>query len=334
MINYAIKIHEKKADELERLVADWLNVRRQAYYDWDADPGAGDGGRDVVGFLTPQGYEGPWHNYQCKQLLTRLTLPAAILEIAKIVMHAADGDFPLPARYVFVAPRGVTRDAGDMIRQPERFRRTIAETWDVHCRDKLVRRKAVPLSDGIRAELDRFDFTGVQALNAQKLVAQPDILPVLVRHFGEDPGPAPDPGPCPPEAGDEEAPYLGQLAAAYGARAGLAAATVAEIQGHPTWGRRLRDQRIRYFHAASFARHYRDRVFQDVLVAFDEEIYHAVVDTHGSGRHRDALDQVDAVMAVAGGVQVTGVLRNHAAPQVKQGTCHRFANEDRLPWGI
>ncbi len=334
MINYGISLNGLQSDELELFVAHWLDVRRKQYVDWDLNPGSGDGGRDVVGFLTDAGYEGEWHNYQCKHLSTKLTLPAAILEIAKILMHAAAGDFSLPSKYIFVALRGVSRDAADEIRHPERFRRMIGRDWDALCARRLVKGKVILLSPEILTALASFNFKGVSIINANKLVLQPDIQPVLVRHFGADPGPVPPPGACPPVPTLAEAPYLRQLAAAYGSRAGVVGATAEDLLAHPVWGEHIRDQRVRYFHADRFERHYSERVFEEVLVAFGEEIYHGVVDTHRDRSHNDALDQIHAVMRAASAVQVTGVLKPHANPQVKQGTCHRFANEDRLPWGI
>lgn len=332
--HYVRRFFEMSPEDLEGFIADWLAVRGSVYHDWERCSGAGDGGRDVVGFETDRSYEGAWHNYQCKLLRKTITVPDAVLELGKIFMHVAEDQFTLPSRYIFVAPRGVARTLSDLIRHPDKFRATVVSTWDEACRDRLVRRRRVDLTDGMRAAVDAFDFRGVSALDGTKLVAQPDIHQVLVRWFGADPGPPPPPDETVPEITLAEAPYLGQLATAYGARAGLPAATAAEILAHPRYGVELRDQRVRYFHAAAFGRHYRTRVFKEVLVGFDDQIYHGVVDTHRHDGHRDTLDQVAAVMRVVPTLQLAGPLRDHATAMVRQGTCHRFANEGRLPWGI
>ncbi|WP_238193047.1 ABC-three component system protein [Methylobacterium frigidaeris] len=331
--HYVTRFFTMPPADLEAFVADWLAMRRQDYVDWERCSGAGDGGRDVVGFETADGYEGSWHNYQCKLLRRNLSISDAVLELGKIFMHVAAGDFTLPSKYVFVAPKGAVRALLDLTKRREEFRKTVIDRWDAVCRDNLVRGKAVPLTPEIRALIEAFDFTSVSVLDGAKLVAQPDIYPALVRCFGADPGPPPPPDAL-PDVGLDEAPYLGQLAAAYGARAELVGATPDDILRHPTFGDQLRDQRVRYFHASTFGRHYRTRVFKEVLVAFDDEIYHGVVDTHRDDDHQDTLAQVNAVMKVAPFLPLTGPLRDHASAQVKQGTCHRFANEGRLPWGI
>ncbi|WP_020091122.1 ABC-three component system protein [Methylobacterium sp. 285MFTsu5.1] len=331
--DYVTAFFKMDPAHLEAFVADWLNLRRHVYVDWTRCSGAGDGGRDVVGFETNQRYEGPWTNFQCKLLRRNLSVTDAVRELGKIFMHVAAGNFTLPTKYVFVAPKGTVRTLSDLVGHPEKFRRTVIERWDAVCRDHLVKGQATHLTPEIRAVVEAFDFTGVSVLDGAKLAAQEDIGPALVRWFGADPGPLPSPEALPAVSLDE-APYLAQLAAAYGARAELVEATTDDILAHPKYGEQLRDQRLRYFHASRFGRLYRKRVFEDVLVAFDEEIYHGVVDTHRDDGHRDALAQVNAVMRVAPLLTLTGPLRDHASAQVKQGTCHRFANEGRLPWGI
>jgi hypothetical protein len=53
-------------DELEKFARTWVELRK-GYVGVQRFTGAGDMGRDVVGYLTRSRHEGPWHNYQCKQ---------------------------------------------------------------------------------------------------------------------------------------------------------------------------------------------------------------------------------------------------------------------------
>lgn len=66
-------------------------------------------------------------------------------------------------------------------------------------------------------------------------------------------------------------------------------------------------------------------------MAFKEELYHGIADVY-SDTHRDGLDRVIKVLTQAANVSPSGVLGRHARVPVKQGTCHHFANEGRLPW--
>ena len=53
--------------ELERFVREWVEHKKGDYVEVERFTGAGDMGRDVVGYLSSKRHEGEWHNYQCKQ---------------------------------------------------------------------------------------------------------------------------------------------------------------------------------------------------------------------------------------------------------------------------
>jgi hypothetical protein len=153
---------------------------------------------------------------------------------------------------------------------------------------------------------------------------------VLVHWFNADPGPSPL-GVAPDDLQAEEAAYIEQLVHIYGERAGQVFNGPDAVLQHPDWGIHLRNQRTRYFDAVECERYYRDSTPPEYLKAFKEEIYHGVVDIF-TDVHRDGLDRVTKVLAQAASVQPSGVLGRHARIPVKQGTCHHFANEGKLPW--
>lgn len=328
--NFAIRIFELPAERLEAFVDEWISLKVKSYVQTERWSGPGDRGRDVVGYLTDRRHEGAWHNYQCKQLQSRLTTPNAILELGKIFMHAAAGEYSLPSHYVFVAPRGVVRGLNDLLSHPESFRQAVIDKWDSVCRDRLVESQAVPLTPAILENIRAFDFKEIEALDSAKLEKDEQIRPLLVRWFNDDPGPAPH-GIVPDEIQPEESSYLRQLVDAYSERVGAPFVDTLAALGHDRWGDHLRNQRTRYFDAASFKRFYRDSTPEQYLITLDEDIYQGVVDVYGED-YKDALARVDRVMAQAAVVTPSGILGRHARVQVKQGICHHFANEGRLLW--
>jgi len=76
--NYAVQITALPDERLEAFVSDWLANRTKDYFARERWSGAGDMGRDVVGYVTSRRHEGEWHNFQCKQLLVRLSETAAL----------------------------------------------------------------------------------------------------------------------------------------------------------------------------------------------------------------------------------------------------------------
>jgi hypothetical protein len=316
-------------DELERFVHSWLAKKRASYLASERFSGAGDKGRDVVAYLSASRMEGTWHNYQCKQLKKRLGEPDALLELGKIVAYSARGDFSLPSKYVFVAPRGVVRGVQELIAHPERFRRRLLESWPEHV-EKGISETPTPLTDQIKRAIARFDFREIYALDAAKLLKDDHIKAVLVEWFGEDPGRAPA-GAAPVDVTYEEAPYVGQLLRVYGEAGGAVYLDPAQILADPDHGDHFRDQRTRYFDAAAFERYYRDNTPSDYVDLFRTDMYHGVIDTYRD-THMSALARVNRVMAQAASTKPSGVLGEHSRVTVRQGYCHHFANEGVIDW--
>ncbi|TXC73367.1 hypothetical protein FSZ31_00975 [Sphingorhabdus soli] len=328
--NYARKIYTLDDDDLERLIDDWVGHKQSKYHSSEIFAGAGDMGRDVVGYQTASRLEGDWDNFQCKQLKRSLTRPGMLRELAKIFYHSGQGHFSLPANYTFVAPRGITRPANDLLTHPTELAAALKEDWDTVCSNHISDGVVVKLDPALEFTIDSFDFTHVDSLDANRLASDASMKPVLVDWFGADPG-APPPGSTPEKIQPEEAQYLEQLVAAYGQRRGMPYADATAALECSAYGRRLKDQRTRFFEAARFQRYYRDNTPEDVLRSFEDDVYHSVIETFNAA-HADALAKVDAVMERAALVSVTGVLNKYARVPVRQGTCHHFANDGVLSW--
>ena len=328
--NYAILVRALPADSLEDFVNDWLAQRVKDYVGFELWRGTGDMGRDVTGYLTAERMEGPWDNFQCKQLAAPLSETASFIELGKIFRHSAAGAYSLPRSYTYVAPRGVSRGVRQLIAHPERFRKEFLDRWNAEIASRLVERQVIPLSIEIEAKIMAFDFQQVHWLDAARLVNHPAAKPALVHWFGDDPGRSPR-GAVPAQVQLEESAYIGQLLRLYEEKGPGTYPTAEAVLASSEFGTHLRDQRTRFFDAVAFDRFYRDSTPDDYLANFKDEIYHAVVDTHGES-HPNRLARLTQVMKTAAIVQPSGILGKHAGPQVKQGTCHQFANEARLPW--
>ncbi|MGL9620222.1 hypothetical protein QRQ56_19575 [Bradyrhizobium sp. U531] len=328
--NFAAHIRALNDERLEAFVKDWVSRRTRDYVETQRWSGPGDMGRDVVGYATPYRHEGDWDNFQCKQLSARLSENDAFVELGKIFMHAAAGDYSLPRSYTFVAPKGVVRKVQNYVANPNRFRQAFLDKWEEIIAPQLVENQVIALTPEIRDVIGRFTFERVYWLDAVGLADDPYAKAALVHWFDHDPGAAP-PGVTPEAPQEEEAPYIEQLIHVYGQRLNVSFDGYDAALADPEWGQHLRDQRTRYFDAASFDRHYRDSTPPDYLVTFKRDLYDGVADTYRD-QHHDGLARVLRVLAQASQVSPAGVLGRHATVAVKQGTCHQFANEGRLPW--
>ena len=330
LINYAILVRALPPDSLEDFVNDWLAQRCKDYHSHELWRGTGDMGRDVTGYVTDKRMEGPWDNFQCKQLSKPLPENSSFVELGKIFMHSANGEYSLPRSYTFVAPRGVARAVQQFIAHPERFRKAFLDRWDTDIAERLVDNQTILLNSEIEAKIKAFDFTKIYWLDAARLVNDHACKTALVKWFGDDPGPSPQ-GVVPSQIQVSESAYIGQLLKLYEEKGSGSYPNAAVALASSEFGTHLRDQRTRFFDSVAFDRFYRDSTPEDYLDAFKNEIYHGVVETHGDD-YANGLSRLRKVMQQAAILQPSGILGKHAGPKVKQGTCHQFANEGRLPW--
>lgn len=316
--------------QLEQFVNDWIDCKAKGYVEVTRFSGAGDLGRDVVGFLSKERHEGLWHNYQCKQYGRKLPTETAIVEIGKILYYAYQGEFLAPAQYFFVAPRGVNRNLEKLIYNPSQFKAKLIDYWDKYCSTKISDSLTISLDESLKTFIDAFDFSTIRRFTLDDILNDMHIKPVLHKWFGEDLGPAPR-GQVPLEVRPSELPYIKQLVGAYSQRSGQTFSDYKEIEYYPDYSFHLSQQRERFYDADAFKRFYRDNTSPDVLDSFERDIYHGVIDTCNA-EHKDALTCVNAVMAQASVVQAAGMLARYARVPVKQGVCHHLANVGELKW--
>jgi hypothetical protein len=328
--NYPGLITLLAATDLEKFVNDWVHERCKAYVSHERWGGTGDLGRDVTGYVTDLRMDGPWDNFQCKQLSKSLSEKALFVELGKIFMHSAAGAYELPRAYTFVAPLGVVRNVREFIAHPKRLQQAFLDRWDTYIAGDLVENSTVKLTPEIKAEIDKFDFTKVSWLDANGLVDDPACMVALAKWFDADPGKSPR-GVVPASIHDSESAYLGQLLKVYEERGSGPYPDPEAALASPEVGPHLEIQRTRFFDATAFDRFYRDSTPVEFVQTFRDEIHHGVVDVHQAD-HADKFVRLNKVMQQAALLQASGVLGRHAGPQVKQGTCHLLANEEVMPW--
>jgi hypothetical protein len=92
--------------EWEEFILEWIDSLRSKYTDVHRCGGAGDLGRDVIGFKAGVQKDSHWDNYQCKHYKQPLAVADVVAELGKLLYHASRGEFSLPDEYFFVAPHG------------------------------------------------------------------------------------------------------------------------------------------------------------------------------------------------------------------------------------
>lgn len=331
-LSYSRDILAMGDKDLEVFVHRWVAQQKKEYVDHEEFGNANDLGRDVVGFLTYQRHEGAWDNYQCKMLGKTLDDSAMHQELGKIFYFASQGHFTTPRKYIFVAPKGFNRKAEHLLNNPEYFRKQILDEWDIRCAKKIKAKQTIILTSELERIIREFDFTNISGIDITKMLTLKGIDFVLADTFGDDPGEAPH-GVVPDDICADESEYISQLVSIYSDHGKFLFADASAVLNHPAHRTGLNLQRRRYFDADAFRRHFRDNIDLFHLDKFNEEILAGIYETYCS---TTGMERVNRVMAQASIIEITGIFGRHkrASIQVRQGTCHHFANEGTLPWKV
>lgn len=321
--------------ELEDLVKKWLARLKGDYHGFERPTASADMGRDAVGFLSAQRYDGEWHNFQCKHLKSPLGSGEFAVELGKIFYYAGAGEFTLPTRYVFVSPNSAVRPVKKMIDRPSLIGSFLVENWDRYC-SKAISKAVCPLTPEIEAAIAAYDFSKVELWKASELVEQSHMRAIMYEHIDIDPGEAPRMRDCdvPAELSEDERPYVGQLVAVFAEASGIAFQDHSQVAADAKYGPQIILARRRYLERNGFRRHFRDNLPAAQIDAVDDDVHLTVIDRYHAMDAAPLYSRLTEVMTVASTAPITGALGRHnrVTAAVRQGVCHHLANTGTMPW--
>ncbi|MEL0609114.1 ABC-three component system protein [Vibrio echinoideorum] len=329
MIDYERQILALDDKRLEKFVLEWIESYRP-YFKVKRFAGAGDAGRDVVGFSTKEQHEGEWDNYQCKQLKKTISKDSGLKEVGKILYNSYVGKFSLPKNFYFVAPNGVNRTLEDYIFNPSQFKKALIDGWNTYCAGKISS-KNIPLTDDLKCFLENFDYSTIQVIDIDTLEKDKNCRVILVEWFGGDMIPPPEEFTVPSEIQLKEVEYVNKLLEAYSEDAELTYSCISQIESNFLYNTDFKMQRERYYCADAFIGSYRDNTVSSSLDAIKGQIYSGVFDTLTTSYPNGFL-RMKGVMKQAAIVSVSGKLSIHVNSQVKQGYCHHIVTSGELCW--
>lgn len=323
------------ADDWEDFTVEWVRAlgshEGRPYLRVKRMGGAGDRGADVAATLTPQGTAGEWHCFQCKHYGRQLALADAWAEVVKIFAAKIEGEYELPTRYVFVAPRiGITLDR--LLINPDKLKKAFFESWD-----KKGSKLGTDLDPVLREAVGKLahdtDFSMFQAPDIDNILELHATTPHHVRRFAQPLKPRPAANPAPREQAPHEAVYVRKLLNVYNEKHSLGLETLQQAREHEKVKPHLARQREAFFHAEALRLFARDSVPDATYEAVEEDLYEAVIEIEDD-HYDDGYDRLKAVLTTAAAHKPNP--HNILAPVVKvidlKGMCHRLANNDRLTW--
>ena len=325
-------IQHFSADDWESFVREALGASEPKYARIERRGGAGDKGRDVIACTADTPEAGPMDLYQCKAYGKALGLNSIWTELGKLCVFTHQGDFPVPRRYRFAAPHGVTTPLGNLLDKPTELRTKLIEHWTTQCESKVSKAQTFPLTGKLKTYVEQFNFSIVhycpvtELLDLHKKTTHWHVR--FKREYPERPKPeAPPPNPQP-----HEMRYVRKLLDAYEQHTGTPIADAAALGLNQTLSEHFHGCRTDFFMADGLNRFYRDAQFPGAFEHIKDQVHHGIRNTV-LAPHLNAYHRVCATLSQAAGLPLAKTEYEYCVMSGdKQGLCHHLANDDRLKW--
>tara|TARA_R110000850_G_scaffold214249_3_gene340169 strand:+ start:209 stop:1309 length:1101 start_codon:yes stop_codon:yes gene_type:complete len=322
------------AYEWEEFTEEWASSLESSYHCVKRFAGAGDKGLDVVGFILSNQFSDGWDNYQCKFYEKPLTPTDIWVEFGKIIYFTYCGEYPLPRKYYFVAPKQIGTKLGKLFGNALELKEQLKKNWAKYCEDSITSISKIKLVGALLAHLDSFDFTIFDSISLVQMIEQHASTPFHSVRFGGGLSIRPEPEIPPEDTVSLDHRYIRQLLSVYAQSIGETSQLLDLSLLNKDNGIRdnFRRQRERFYHAESLRNFSRDTVPPGVFEALQNDIFDAVVDVCES-KHEYGMDRLNGTMSQAANVAVdASPLASVTRPRDKQGMCHQLVNDSRLSW--
>jgi len=320
-------------DEWELFILEWVDSLRQTYTDVHRCGGAGDLGRDVIGFKSGVNPQSPWDNYQAKHYSQPLSVADVVAELGKLLYHASQGEFSLPDQYFFVAPQGPSTALLKVL-QKGTLKQELLDRWDKACRTTIAKGKTIELPT-VQATIDAFDFSHVSVVSPLALIAGHQKTKYYVLRFGGGLPSRSMPIPKPPTSlQPNEHVYIKKLLDAYTDEMKMSFPTLDAVQaGAPILATHLDRSREQFFSAESLRAFSRDNVPTETFEQLQTEIFDGVQEVYEDPSYTSGYQRVlktvrEARILPITGNPLIGVMHNND----RAGICHQLANDDKMTW--
>ena len=327
------KVRIMEENEFEQFTLEWIYACKSPLYERVVKiGGAGDKGRDVIGYFEDNTVD----YYQCKHYKEPLAPSNFYLEFGKLCYFTYKKEIKVPKNYYIVASNDVGSSLMSLIENPNKISEELIKNWDKHCKDKITKTVKVDLDDAFIAYIKAFDFSIVSTYPIAKIIDE-HIHTVYgsIRFGGEsvDIGEvkAPD-----DHFANYEMKYITALLKAYSEELDVQIDTVEALKAYSRFFTHFGRQRKDYYSAETIRRFVRDTLTDgkqfDVL---KNEIYDGIIDVHEqayeSGYKRLVADLTQAVKINTTKSLLDSKL-NCVSNSVRKGVCHMLVNDDKIRW--
>lgn len=320
-------------DEWEEFVEEWLTVKKKEFLDTDRLGGAGDKGRDVVGYVTcPKQYPDSyvWDNFQCKHYDHPLMPSDVWAEFGKLCYYTFIGDFPVPRYYFFVAPQGLGTSLSDLLRKPTVLKTELKANWDKYCKHKITKTVSggISLEGDLLKYIDEFDFSIFYKMKPLTLVEEHAKSRYHATRFGGGLPDRPNVGDVPQDIASSELVYISKLLDAYSEADNAEYIKVSDLPKGKATNKHFKRARKNFHKAEQLKQFSRDTLPPGIFEKFQGEISSGVVDIVDE-EHENGFVRVKTVEKEARRLAITSnPLTLCSDGEDRAGICHHLANDN------
>ncbi|WP_232581453.1 ABC-three component system protein [Photobacterium phosphoreum] len=334
MITVQNQISVMSPDDWEHFIEEWMTYRSQEYFDYERLGGAGDQGRDVVGYVDDpvrlNNYL--WDNFQCKHYAQPLTPSQIWVEIGKICYFSFKNDYPFPRKYYFIAPKGVGTKLSTYLKKPDELKLALYQHWDKYCKNGITETKAIVLDISLKAYIDKLDFSIFDKIATIKIILEHSKTQFHVTRFGTQLPKRPETPKISAKVGDNELTYVKKLLQAYDDHNNGEIDTVKDLINYPKYNNHLKRSREDFLHAETLRTFSRDTLPKDEFEKIQRQILNGVIDIVEDD-HSNGFNKVKEVLREAKRLQLpTNLLSSCLTVNDRGGICHQLANNNEISW--
>lgn len=337
-IDPMVRLETFSPKEFENFVYQWADeYLRVRYRDVEMRAGAGDKGRDIVGWLDHSGTQGRrWDNYQCKHYASALAPTDVYVELGKLCFYTHRRDFSVPEKYYFVCNKGVGTKLADAIAEPDKLRDLLKANWLNYCEPTISQTQKVKLEGALLDYIDRFEFSIFDWLKPAQLLEEHSKTRYHALTFGTQLKKRPPAQQPPNTVALKETRYVKQIYEAYSDHKKITVSNFQDVQrtGDTDLPEHFHESRKCFYFAETLREFARDNLpkQEDFFADLTERILSGVKSTLWKP-YQSGYVRMLAVAETAGTLQLGyHVLNNDLLPEDRVGICHQLANEDKLKW--
>lgn len=328
------QISVMSADEWEEFIEEWMTTKSAEYFSYEKLGGAGDQGRDVVGYKdNPVGQAHYlWDNYQCKHYKAPLMPNNIWVEVGKMCYFSYIGEYPFPRKYYFVSPLGIGTKLSNFLKKPEVFKLMLIENWDDHCKEKITDTKSIDLTVDLKKYIESLDFSVFDKISVLQLIIDHSKTQFHVMRFNTPLPPRPDTPRISDVIGNNEINYVKKLILAYNSHCDSEIKDIESVNKISLYKKHLQRSREDFLHAETLRNFSRESLPIGEFESVQGQILNGILDVVESDEI-NGFDKVKKAVSEAKKLQLPiNPLSACITVNDRGGICHQLANDDRLSW--